>query len=150
MHSSQVASGWPQGENMHPKLAVINREVVSLACEGARLSFHTEWGRNQQRTEASSGIVRAPREREATPDRPAPRLRLHRRRIADGEVVKEGFGGPLARWVSRRALGQVGGPRGQGAGVRIRRAQDRRISSGPRCSPVAATSAFPRRPCRSR
>ncbi len=101
---------------MHPKLAVINREVVSLACEGARLSFHTEWGRNQQRTEASSGIVRAPREREARPDRPAPRPRLSEHRIRNGEVVKEGFGGPLSWWVSRRALGQVGGPRGRALG----------------------------------
>jgi len=39
--------------------------------------------------------------------RPARRSRLCERRIGDGQVVKKGFVGPLARRVSRGGIGRI-------------------------------------------
>ena len=58
-------------------------------------------------------LSRVAKEREAgrsTPrSTPVPQPRLSARQIKNGEVVKDGFVGPLVGWVSRQAGGLVGG-----------------------------------------
>ena len=75
----------------------------------------------------SSGTTEALSQPGAGADRPCA-FRSRHHRISDGEVIKAWFVRPLAGVVSRQAIGRIG------------RAQDRRISSGPRASLSGAGS----------